>query len=94
MIVPACSIAPPASGETACVIAEPNVDEAIAAPADEEAVAPAMIMPDIGASRNAGILTAVRIPVISVWSWDVLMIPEMVPVPISKIATGIILFNP
>lgn len=71
-----------------------KVFDAMVDPAVVEAVAAAISSPESGARMNGSRFRASIIDIISVCRWEFEMIPESVPVPISRAHTPITLENP
>lgn len=94
-VAPAFVIAAPHMPEIpAARIAGANEAEAIVAPAVVDAVAADMIIPDRGASNGSPIALPESASTSSPFTYDAFIMPAIVPVPISKTATGIILDRP
>ena len=88
-------MAPADNADTPDFISVPaNVCAPIVAPAVVEAVAPAIRIPAIGASKNAGIFAIFKICTTSYCNAEALMIPAIVPVPINSTDTPTTLPSP
>lgn len=75
-------------------MASEKVDDAIVAPAVDDAVANDISMPEIGANKNCGIFKNCRILIVLCCNSDICIIPAIVPVPSNNIHTPCILDNP